>query len=137
MLEETVHFGTVGGKPSFLTLSGACAGDYALSAAGSLSGQLPRLLLPDIVDRSSGSVDLPELYLAGNLQSFDEENERPYFDRFEAGMTFGRKATSIQLDFDQFTLRSGAPQAAPMHRIRALRQRGVPGSHLRLRGLLR
>jgi hypothetical protein len=109
---ELLHFGQIGGRASFLDIAGPCTGRYALAAAGTIDGALVRRLLPDLVESSSGGIDLRQLHVAGDLARFGEEapsadtgttfafEPEPLFDALTATLSLSNKA--IRMSVEQF-----------------------------------
>lgn len=118
---EVLRFGQIGGRTSFLDIAGPCTGRYALAAAGTLDGALIRRLLPDLVQSSSGGIDLRTLHVAGDLARFGEDDveasptdpssdpdadtpfafePEPLFDALTATLSLQNKA--IRMSVDQF-----------------------------------
>lgn len=112
---EVLRFGQIGGRSSFLDIAGPCTGRFALAAAGTLDGALVRRLLPDLVDGSSGGIDLRALHVAGDLARFGEPSvdpstadsatpfvfePEPLFDTLTATLSLSNKA--IRMSVEQF-----------------------------------
>jgi hypothetical protein len=118
---EILRFGQIGGRSSFLDIAGPCTGRFALAAAGTIDGALVRRLLPDLVESSSGGIDLRQMHVAGDLARFGEDSTapetttsgvnsdqgtpfafepEPLFDALTATLSLSNKA--IRMSVDQF-----------------------------------
>jgi hypothetical protein len=122
---EVLRFGQIGGRSSFLDIAGPCSGRYAVAAAGALDGALLRRLLPELVETSSGAIDLRSLHVAGDIARFGAEeapqdpalgegaspfefDEQPLFDALNATFSLSSKAIRMSVsEFGDVRLASG------------------------------
>jgi hypothetical protein len=110
---QVLHFGEIGGRHTFVDIAGPCSGRYALSSAGTLDGALIRRLLPDLVESSSGGIDLRSLHVAGDIARFGEDTPstgsmgeapspfalepEPLFDALSATLSLSNKAIRMSV----------------------------------------
>lgn len=149
--DEVLRVGEIGNRSSYVDLAGPCAGRYALAAAGSLDGALIRRLLPDLVQSSSGAIELRNFHVAGDLARFGDDedddegqtpslgddpfalDEQPMFDSLAATLALPRKAIRMTLpDFGEVRLASGI---VDVRQCTAARPCGGPDGPRQTRGI--
>lgn len=106
VFDETLRFGTIGTRATYVDIAGPCVGRFGLAAGGTLDGALVHRLIPSLVEASGGAVDLRDVFVAGDLARFGSQAERPLgpdgtplapvdqppFDVLRGVLSFERKA---------------------------------------------
>ncbi len=102
IFDETLRFGAIGNRQTYLDLAGPCSGRFAIQAAGSLDGSLVKRLLPSVVDASSGAADLQAFHAFGDLKRFSGEGDGdgggprpPLLDGLAGTLSFDRKSIGM------------------------------------------
>ncbi len=68
---QIVEFGELGGAPTFITITGGCAGEFGVAAQGEIDGELVSAQAPSVFKQASGTIDIRRLRLTGNAMEGD------------------------------------------------------------------
>ncbi|MFV8756607.1 translocation/assembly module TamB domain-containing protein [Nannocystaceae bacterium ST9] len=129
VFDETMRFGTIGTRPTYVDIAGPCSGRFGLAAAGTLDGALVHRLVPTAVEASGGAVELRDVFVAGDLGRFGDDepsvvattpsvepgpptpaepSDPPPFDVLRGVISFERKAIRLGVpDIGEVRLTSG------------------------------
>jgi hypothetical protein len=115
VFDETLKFGTIGTRPTFIDIAGPCSGRFGLAAGGTLDGALIHRLLPSLIEASGGAVELRDVFVAGDLARFgadattpEGQPSPPPFDELRGVLSFERHAIRMGVpDIGEVRLTSG------------------------------
>ncbi len=108
--EGPFHFGEHGGKRSYASLAGPCAGRFAMAGYGQIDGRLPHLLFPDLIEHSEGRAQVERIYLAGDFRRTGElyPDLLDMFDALEGRLEFlGSYPLELETSFERFVVQGG------------------------------